>query len=84
MGGEQLGIVPQEGFLFAGTVRENISFGRPGATDEEIAAGDAWPRGYVHIPRGGVTPEWLQQLTAEQVVRRRQGTQDERRSGVPW
>ena len=24
----QLGIVPQEGFLFSGTVRENIAFGR--------------------------------------------------------
>jgi ABC-type multidrug transport system fused ATPase/permease subunit len=34
----QLGIVPQEGFLFAGTVRENIAFGRPDASDEEIAA----------------------------------------------
>jgi ABC-type multidrug transport system fused ATPase/permease subunit len=34
----QMGIVPQEGFLFSGTVRENIAFGRPGATDEEIAA----------------------------------------------
>jgi ABC-type multidrug transport system fused ATPase/permease subunit len=34
----QLGIVPQEGFLFAGTVRENISFGRPDATPEEVAA----------------------------------------------
>ncbi len=34
----QMGIVPQEGFLFSGTVRENISFGRPDATDEEIAA----------------------------------------------
>jgi ATP-binding cassette subfamily B protein len=34
----QLGIVPQEGFLFSGSVRENISFGRPGATDEEIRA----------------------------------------------
>ena len=34
----QLGIVPQEGFLFSGTVRENISFGRAGASDEEIAA----------------------------------------------
>jgi ABC-type multidrug transport system fused ATPase/permease subunit len=32
----QMGIVPQEGFLFSGTIRENISFGRPGATDEEI------------------------------------------------
>ena len=28
----QLGIVPQEGFLFAGTVRENIAFGQPEAT----------------------------------------------------
>jgi ATP-binding cassette, subfamily B, bacterial len=34
----QLGIVPQEGFLFSGSVRENIAFGRPGATDEEIEA----------------------------------------------
>jgi ATP-binding cassette subfamily B protein len=34
----QMGIVPQEAFLFSGTVRENIAFGRPGATDEEIAA----------------------------------------------
>jgi ATP-binding cassette subfamily B protein len=34
----QLGIVPQEGFLFAGTVRDNIAFGRPEATDVEIAA----------------------------------------------
>jgi ATP-binding cassette subfamily B protein len=32
----QLGIVPQEGFLFAGTVSENIAFARPGATSEEI------------------------------------------------
>jgi ATP-binding cassette subfamily B protein len=34
----QLGIVPQEGFLFAGTVRENILFGRPGASEIELAA----------------------------------------------
>ena len=32
----QLGIVPQEGFLFSGTIRENIAFGRPDASDEEI------------------------------------------------
>jgi ABC-type multidrug transport system fused ATPase/permease subunit len=32
----QLGIVPQEGFLFAGTVAENIAFGRPDASREEI------------------------------------------------
>jgi ATP-binding cassette subfamily B protein len=34
----QMGIVPQEGFLFSGTVRENISFGRPDASDEDVAA----------------------------------------------
>jgi ABC-type multidrug transport system fused ATPase/permease subunit len=32
----QLGVVPQEGFLFAGTVAENIAFGKPDATPEEI------------------------------------------------
>jgi ABC-type multidrug transport system fused ATPase/permease subunit len=38
----QLGIVPQEGFLFSGSVRENIAFGRPEASLEQIeAAADA-------------------------------------------
>jgi ABC-type multidrug transport system fused ATPase/permease subunit len=32
----QLGIVPQEGFLFAGTVTDNIAFGKPDATSEEV------------------------------------------------
>jgi ATP-binding cassette subfamily B protein len=32
----QLGIVPQEGFLFAGTVHDNIAFGRPDASREDI------------------------------------------------
>jgi ABC-type multidrug transport system fused ATPase/permease subunit len=34
----QLGIVPQEGFLFSGSVRDNIAFGRPEASPEEIEA----------------------------------------------
>jgi ATP-binding cassette, subfamily B, bacterial len=34
----QLGIVPQEGFLFAGTVRDNIAFGRSHASEEEVVA----------------------------------------------
>lgn len=29
-------MVPQEGFLFSGTVRDNIRFGRPDATDDEV------------------------------------------------
>lgn len=32
----QIGIVPQEPFLFSGTVTENISYGKPGASFEEI------------------------------------------------
>ncbi len=32
----QIGIVPQETFLFTGTIAENIAYGRPGATMEEI------------------------------------------------
>ncbi len=34
----QLGVVPQEGFLFAGTVQENIAFGQPDATSEQVVA----------------------------------------------
>jgi ABC-type multidrug transport system fused ATPase/permease subunit len=34
----QMGIVPQEAFLFSGTVADNIAFGRPGASPEEIEA----------------------------------------------
>ncbi|MGZ5312952.1 MAG: ABC transporter ATP-binding protein [Solirubrobacterales bacterium] len=37
----QLGIVPQEGFLFSGTIRENIAFGRPEASEDEIRAAAA-------------------------------------------
>ncbi len=32
----QMGIVPQEAFLFSGTIRDNIAFGRPGASDEQV------------------------------------------------
>ena len=32
----QMGIVPQEAFLFSGTIGENIAFGRPDASDAEI------------------------------------------------
>jgi subfamily B ATP-binding cassette protein MsbA len=33
-----LGLVPQETLLFSGTVRQNIAYGRPDATDQEIEA----------------------------------------------
>jgi ABC-type multidrug transport system fused ATPase/permease subunit len=34
----QLGVVMQDNFLFDGTVRDNIAFSRPGASDAEIEA----------------------------------------------
>ncbi len=33
---KQIGIVQQDVFLFAGTIKENIAYGKPGATQEEI------------------------------------------------
>ncbi|WP_413813056.1 ABC transporter transmembrane domain-containing protein [Streptomyces sp. OE57] len=33
-----LGVVPQEPYLFAGTVRDAIAYGRPGASDAEVEA----------------------------------------------
>jgi len=32
----QLGVVPQEPFLFGGTIRDNVAFARPEATDDEV------------------------------------------------
>jgi ATP-binding cassette, subfamily B, multidrug efflux pump len=34
----QIGIVLQETRLFSGTVRDNVAFGKPGATDDEVVA----------------------------------------------
>ncbi len=34
----QMGIVPQEAFLFSGTIAENIAFGRPDATEAQVEA----------------------------------------------
>jgi ATP-binding cassette subfamily B protein len=34
----QLGVVPQEPFLFGGSFRDNIAFARPDATDEDVLA----------------------------------------------
>jgi ATP-binding cassette subfamily B protein len=35
---QQLGFVPQEAFLFTGTIRDNIAYARPDATDAEVEA----------------------------------------------
>jgi len=51
----QIGFVMQDSVLFSGTVRENIAYGRPDASDEDIeaAARDAMADGFVRaLPDG--------------------------------
>lgn len=35
---QQIGIVPQKTLLFSGTIRENLAYGKPDATDDELIA----------------------------------------------
>ena len=48
--------MPQEGFLFSGTIRDNIAFGRPGATDADVrerrARGRARTSSSTRLPDG--------------------------------
>jgi ATP-binding cassette subfamily B protein len=55
----RLGYVPQEPFLFSGTIRSNIAYGRPDATDLEVerAARAVGAHGFVaSLPSGYLTP----------------------------
>ena len=63
---KQIGIVLQETTLFSGTIRENIAFGKPDASDEEIIAAAkaaqahnfiaSFPEGYyTHVGERGTT-----------------------------
>ena len=49
---QHIGLVPQEPFLFSGTLRDNIRYARPDATDEQALAAA------LHISRG----DWLADL----------------------
>jgi ATP-binding cassette subfamily B protein len=49
---QHIGLVPQEPFLFSGTVRENIHYGKPDATEEEVC------QAAMHISHG----DWLADL----------------------
>ena len=56
---QHIAYVGQEVFLFRGTIRENIAFGKPGASEDEIVA--AAKAAYAHdfilsFPRGYETP----------------------------
>lgn len=75
------GMVLQDTWLFEGTIKENIAYGRPGATDEEIvqAAKAAYvdhfirtlPRGYDTILRGdasGISQGQRQLLTIARAI----------------
>jgi len=55
----QLAVVPQEGFLFSGTIADNIAFGRPDATPDEIrrAAAAVGADAFIdRLPLGFETP----------------------------
>jgi ATP-binding cassette subfamily B protein len=55
----QIGIVLQETNLFTGTIRDNIAFGRPDATDEEVIAAAQAAAAHdfiVGFPEGYTTP----------------------------
>ena len=72
----QLGYVPQEGFLFTGTIRDNIAYGRPESSDAEVEASAravgahefiaALPGGYLHeiVERGRSLSAGQRQLIA--------------------
>ena len=72
----QLGYVPQDAFLFTGTVRDNIAYGRPAARNEEVEAAARavgahefiaqLPGGYLHqlLERGRSLSSGQRQLIA--------------------
>jgi len=58
----QIGIVLQDSFLFSDTVMNNIRFGRPGATDEEVLAAAQLARAHEFIER---LPDGYQTILGE-------------------
>lgn len=54
--GARIGLVPQRAFLFSGTIRSNLRYGKPDASDEEMwhALEVAQARGFVAALQGGL------------------------------
>lgn len=61
-----VGIVPQEVLLFGGSIRENIAYGRPEATEEEIIAAARKANAYDFISS---FPEGLDTLVGERGIK---------------
>ena len=63
---QQMAFVPQDVMLFGGTIRENIAYGRPDATDEEIR--EAAEKAHAHEFISGF-PESYQTMVGERGVK---------------
>lgn len=61
-----VGIVPQEVILFGGSIRENIAYGKPNATEEEITLAARKANAYEFIER---FPEGMNTLVGERGVK---------------
>ncbi len=62
----QIGIVPQEVILFGGTIRENLIYGRPDATEEEIQTALEQSNSHEFVSR---FPEGLETIVGERGIK---------------
>ena len=62
----QMAFVPQEVLLFGGSIRENIAYGKPGASDEEISAAATRANAHEFIER---FPEQYETIVGERGIK---------------
>ncbi len=63
---QQMAFVPQEVLLFGGSIRENIAYGKPGASEEEIYAAAARANAHEFITR---FPDGYQTIVGERGIK---------------